>query len=43
MLPNATDVLIVGAGPTGLALAAKLAIAGPDFVLVDRLPEGATH
>lgn len=41
MLPNATDVLIVGAGPTGLALAAKLALAGVDFVLVDRLPEGA--
>lgn len=41
MLPNATDVLIVGAGPTGLALAAKLAVAGVDFVLVDRLPEGA--
>lgn len=41
MLPNATDVLIVGAGPTGLALAAKLAIAGVEFVLVDRLPEGA--
>jgi 2-polyprenyl-6-methoxyphenol hydroxylase-like FAD-dependent oxidoreductase len=36
MLPQATDVLIVGAGPTGLTLAAGLAQSGCDFVLVDR-------
>jgi 2-polyprenyl-6-methoxyphenol hydroxylase-like FAD-dependent oxidoreductase len=34
------DVVIVGAGPTGLALAAVLATAGVSFVLVDRLAEG---
>lgn len=33
-----TDVLIVGAGPTGLALAATLAPFGVDFLLVDRHP-----
>jgi 2-polyprenyl-6-methoxyphenol hydroxylase-like FAD-dependent oxidoreductase len=32
-----TDVLIVGAGPTGLALATTLARAGVDHVIVDRL------
>src|SRR4051794_29786360 len=40
-LPVRTDVAIVGAGPTGLALAATLASAGIDFVVVDRLAEGA--
>ncbi|MFL6135897.1 MAG: FAD-dependent oxidoreductase [Nocardioidaceae bacterium] len=40
-LPARTDVAIVGAGPTGLALAATLASAGIDFVVVDRLAEGA--
>jgi len=30
------DVLIVGAGPTGLTLAAELALAGIDVVLLDR-------
>lgn len=39
-LPSRTDVLIVGAGPTGLALAATLAEAGVDHVLVDKLAEG---
>src|SRR5215213_1026386 len=40
-LPARTQVAIVGGGPTGLALAVTLASAGVDFVVVDRLPEGA--
>jgi 2-polyprenyl-6-methoxyphenol hydroxylase-like FAD-dependent oxidoreductase len=40
-LPATTDVVIVGAGPTGLALACVLAAEGLSFVLVDRLGEGA--
>lgn len=40
-LPPRTDVAIVGAGPTGLALAVTLAEAGVDFVLLDRQAEGA--
>ncbi len=40
-LPAHTQVAIVGAGPTGLALAVTLASAGIDFVIVDRLAEGA--
>src|SRR5215212_2942316 len=40
-LPAQTDVAIVGAGPTGLALAVTLASAGIDFVVLDRLVEGA--
>ncbi|MFJ3925446.1 FAD-dependent oxidoreductase [Streptomyces sp. NPDC090022] len=39
-LPARTDVAIVGAGPTGLALAVTLAEAGVDFVLLDRQAEG---
>lgn len=35
-----TDVLIVGAGPTGLALAGSLAARGVDHMLIDRLAEG---
>ena len=35
-----TDVLIVGAGPTGLALALTLQHAGIDHVIVDRLATG---
>ena len=35
-----TDVLIVGAGPTGLALATSLQKAGVDHMLVDALPSG---
>jgi 2-polyprenyl-6-methoxyphenol hydroxylase-like FAD-dependent oxidoreductase len=34
-----TDVVIVGAGPTGLALAAELRLQGTDVVVVDRLPD----
>lgn len=40
-LPATTDIAIVGAGPTGLALAVTLAEAGVDFVLLDRQAEGA--
>jgi 2-polyprenyl-6-methoxyphenol hydroxylase-like FAD-dependent oxidoreductase len=40
-LPARTHVAIVGGGPTGLALAVTLASAGVDFVVLDRLAEGA--
>lgn len=40
-LPETTDVVIVGAGPTGLTLAGVLAERGVSFVLLDRLTEGA--
>jgi len=40
-LPVRTKVAIVGAGPTGLALAVTLASSGVDFVVVDRLAAGA--
>ncbi|MFD9080221.1 FAD-dependent oxidoreductase [Streptomyces erythrochromogenes] len=40
-LPARTEVAVVGAGPTGLALAVTLAGAGIDFVLLDRQAEGA--
>ena len=40
MLPDKTDVLIVGAGPTGLALAIALRQAGVDHLLVDKLAAG---
>lgn len=34
-----TDVVIAGAGPTGLMLACELRLAGVDVVVVERLPE----
>jgi 2-polyprenyl-6-methoxyphenol hydroxylase-like FAD-dependent oxidoreductase len=37
---NDTDVLVVGAGPTGLTLAASLIAQGNRAVVVDKLPEG---
>ncbi len=40
-LPARTRVAIVGAGPTGLALAVTLASAGIDCVVLDRLAAGA--
>ncbi len=40
-LPARTEVAVVGAGPAGLALAVTLAASGIDFVLLDRLAEGA--
>ncbi|MFI9547617.1 FAD-dependent oxidoreductase [Streptomyces sp. NPDC052016] len=40
-LPARTEVAIVGGGPTGLALAVTLASSGIDFILLDRLAEGA--
>ena len=40
-LPPRTEVVIVGAGPTGLALAVTLAAAGVEHVILDRQAEGA--
>ena len=40
-LPLTADVVIVGAGPTGLTLACVLAANRVSFILVDRLAEGA--
>ena len=40
-LPTRTEVAVVGAGPTGLALAITLASSGIESVIVDRLAEGA--
>jgi 2-polyprenyl-6-methoxyphenol hydroxylase-like FAD-dependent oxidoreductase len=42
-LPSSTDVLIVGAGPTGLALAAALRVQGVDHVIIDRAASNAVH
>jgi 2-polyprenyl-6-methoxyphenol hydroxylase-like FAD-dependent oxidoreductase len=39
--PFDTDILVVGAGPSGLTLAAALASKGVRTVVVDRLVEGA--
>lgn len=38
---NDTDVLVIGAGPTGLTLAASLLTKGVDVTVVDKLPSGA--
>jgi 2-polyprenyl-6-methoxyphenol hydroxylase-like FAD-dependent oxidoreductase len=40
-LPTHTDVLIVGAGPAGLALAASLAQLGIEHVIIDQKPTAA--
>jgi len=40
MLKSTTDVLIIGAGPTGLALAITLQRAGIDHILIDKLASG---
>jgi 2-polyprenyl-6-methoxyphenol hydroxylase-like FAD-dependent oxidoreductase len=40
-VPFDTDVLIVGAGPTGLTLASALAACGVRATVIDRLAEGA--
>lgn len=40
MVPDQTDILIVGAGPTGLALAVALQKAEVDHVLIDTLEAG---
>ncbi|MGH3241148.1 MAG: FAD-dependent oxidoreductase [Spirillospora sp.] len=42
-LPQTTDVLIVGAGPTGLALAATLRTAGIDCCVIDGVEEGGNY
>jgi 2-polyprenyl-6-methoxyphenol hydroxylase-like FAD-dependent oxidoreductase len=42
-LPEVTDVLIVGAGPTGLALAATLCAADIDCCLIDKVEEGGNY
>lgn len=40
-VPNDVDVLIAGAGPTGLALASELARLGVRATIIDRAPTGA--
>ncbi|GAA4596423.1 NAD(P)/FAD-dependent oxidoreductase [Planotetraspora phitsanulokensis] len=42
MLPTTTDVLIIGAGPTGLTAAIGLARQGRHVTVVDAQPTGAT-
>lgn len=41
MIPSHTDVLVVGAGPVGLAVGVALAGNGVDVTVVDRQAEGA--
>lgn len=41
-LPSRADVLVIGAGPTGLALSISLLQAGVDVVLIDKLETGQT-
>ena len=40
---NMTDVVVVGAGPTGLWLACELALAGVSTVVVERSLERGPH
>ena len=40
-LPARTDVVVVGAGPTGLALACGLAARGVEPLVLDRVAQGA--
>jgi len=40
MLPETTEVLIIGAGPTGMALSIALHQAGVDHLLIDKLAHG---
>jgi 2-polyprenyl-6-methoxyphenol hydroxylase-like FAD-dependent oxidoreductase len=40
-LPTDTEILIVGAGPTGLALAAELTRRGKNPLIIDRQAAGA--
>lgn len=42
-LPETTGVLIIGAGPTGLALASTLRTAGIDCCVVDNAEEGGNY
>jgi 2-polyprenyl-6-methoxyphenol hydroxylase-like FAD-dependent oxidoreductase len=42
-MPSLTSVIVVGAGPTGLALAAELASAGVDCRVFDKRPVPSTH
>jgi 2-polyprenyl-6-methoxyphenol hydroxylase-like FAD-dependent oxidoreductase len=43
VFPQRTDVLVVGAGPTGLSLACDLARRGIDHVVIDHAPQVATY
>ena len=40
-LPSQTDIVIIGAGPTGLALSAELRRRGIEALTVDKIAEGA--
>lgn len=40
MASTTTDVLVVGAGPTGLSLAVALLTRGREVTVVDKLPQG---
>ncbi|WP_407563930.1 FAD-dependent oxidoreductase [Streptomyces sp. 184] len=42
-LPDYTDVLVIGAGPTGLALAATLRAVGVGCCVIDKAEEGHNH